>query len=102
MRKLTCLFPELMAAGHRTAMFFPNPNPNPNLYSQPCRFFLHWGGIPFYLVQYGSQLGQPCKSAKVFFSYFIDFLLNLCAVNLFVGIFTQIKSLNSQRRFSAI
>ena len=40
--------------------------------------------------------------AKVFFSYFIDLLLNIFAVNLFLGIFTRIKYLNSQRRFSPI
>ena len=51
---------------------------------------------------YGSQFEQTCKSAKVFFSYFIDLLLYIFAVNLFVGIFTQIRYLNSQRRFSPV
>ena len=96
MRKLTCLFPELMAAGNRTAMFFPKLFPTlQDLPTLRKDFF-------FYLFQYGSQFEQTCKSAKVFFSYFIDLLLNIFAVNLFVGIFTQIRYLNSQGRFSPV
>ena len=52
------------------------------------------GEVSFLSFQYGSQFGQPCKSAKVFFSYFNDLLLNIFAVNLFLGIFTRIKYLD--------
>ena len=43
---------------------------------------------------------DPCKSAKVVFSYFIGLLRNIFAVNLFLGILVRIKYLNFQRQSS--
>ena len=45
---------------------------------------------------------DPCKSAKIVFSYFIGLLRNIFALNLFLGILARIKYLNFQRRFSPI
>ena len=42
------------------------------------------------------------KVQKFFFSYFIDLLCNILAVNLFLGILARIKYLNFQRGFSPV
>ena len=82
-----------MAAGHRTAMLFPKLFPT--LQNLPGEGFLSI----FFNMEV--NLDNHAKVQKSF-SYFIDLLLNIFAVNLFLVIFTRIKYLNSQKRFSVI
>ena len=82
-----------MATGHRTAMLFPKLLPTlQNLLGE---------GFLSIFFSMEVNLDNHAKVQKSF-SSFIDLLLNISAVNLFLGIFTRIKYLNSQKRFSAI
>ena len=82
-----------MATGHRTAMLFPNLFPT----------LQNFSGKGFLSTFFNMEVNlDNHANVQKSFSYFIDLLLNIFAVNLFLVIFTRIKYLNSQKRSSAI